>query len=218
MQTYTLTSSLPVYLPYDMAVVPFGDPFNDVTITSSTTGIITVPGYVPNVNDAVGFTATSGNTVASGITPYAGINVAATSFTGVAAGLYYVKAVTAATGAFSIAATKGGAAIATTTSNSASGQVVIHLLSLQVDGTKCPFKSGGSVVVQNQTTTDATLQGAADANELAPGSVYPSGKNPPGGPGVYTQIVSVPSGKSVLAVLGADWILASGSSLVLLQN
>lgn len=204
MQLFNLTASLPVYLPYDHAHVPFGDPFNDVTITSSTTAAVTVPGYVPTVNDAVMFSVNSGGTIASGIS---------SNF------VYYVLAIlSSSTGAFSLASSKGGSAIATTTSNSTSGAVTIHLLSNQVDGSLQPFKSGAQVVAINLGTTNVTLQGAADKNELAPGSIYPAGANPPGGPSTYSTIATVNSGTAALVSLSYDWINASGGNLILLQN
>jgi hypothetical protein len=217
MQVFTLVSALPVYLPYDSAVVPFGDPFNDVTITSSTTAVVTVPGYTPVAGQIVGFTATSGNTIASGINGYAPAGYSSSGAGGSASGLYYIVAPISGN-TFAVSATKGGSAVATTTSNSASGQVVIHLLSLQVDGTLRPFKPGATVVAMNIGATNVTLQGASDVNELGPGQVYPSGKNPPGGPGVYSTLATVNSGTAALVVLQADWINASGGSLILLQN
>ncbi len=218
MQVFTLTSGLPVYLPYDTAVVPFGDPFNDVTITSSTTAVVTVPGYQPKAGDIVGFTATSGNTIASGISGFTLPGYSSSGSAGGASGLYFVLAAGLSGNSFEISATKGGSAVATTTSNSVSGQVVIHLLSMQTDGTLRPFKPGASVVALNIGATNVTLQGASDTNELAPGQIYPSGKNPPGGPGTYSTLATVNSGTAAIVVLQADWINASGGSLILLQN
>lgn len=216
MQVFTLTSALPVYLPYDTAVVPFGDPFNDVTITSSTTGVVTVPGYVPVANDIVGFTATSGNTIASGITGFTPTGYSASGSAGGASGLYFVVGSSIAGNSFSVSATKGGAAVATTTSNSASGQVVIHLLSLQKDGTLMPFKAGASVVVMNLSGTSATLQTAPDSGQAQPGTnTYVQA---PAGPGTFVTQATVASGTAQVVVLNNDWVRASGSNLVLIQN
>jgi hypothetical protein len=196
MQVLTLTSAVPVYLPYDVAPIPFGDPFNDVTITSSTTAVVTVTGYAATSGDQVMFSVIGSNSLASGIT--AGTN-------------YFVISPSGNT--FSISSTKGGSAVATTTSNSAVNQVVVHLVSNQVDGTVQPFKPGASVVVLNLGSGTATLQGAPDAAAPTPGN-YAA----PQGPGTYTQIASIASGAAVVAVLNADWIKASGGGLVLLQN
>ena len=196
MQVLTLTSAVPVYLPYDVAPIPFGDPFNDVTITSSTTAVVTVTGYAATSGDQVMFSVIGSNSLASGLT--AGTN-------------YFVISPSGNT--FSISATKGGSAVATTTSNSAVNQVVVHLVSNQVDGTVQPFKSGDSVVVLNLGSGTATLQGAPDLAAPTPGSYLA-----PQGPGTYTQIASIASGAAVVAVLSNDWIKASGGGLVLLQN
>lgn len=202
MQLLALANGLPVYLPYDYAHVPFGDPFNDVTITSNaTSAVVTVPGYAPTNGDLVMFTSSAGNTLAAGLS---------TNF------VYYV--ISASSDTFHVASTKGGTQIGTTTSNGVSGQVVVHLLSNQVDGTIAPFKSGNTVLAVNLGTATVTLQGASDANELAPGSVYPAGKTPPGGPGTYSTIASVAGSSMALVVLNYDWINASGGALYLVQN
>ncbi len=52
MQILNVTN-LPIYLPYDKAPVPFGDPIEGITCTSAAPGVITAPGYVPTLNDAV---------------------------------------------------------------------------------------------------------------------------------------------------------------------
>lgn len=202
MQLLSLTSGLPVYLPYDTAHAPFGDPFNDVTITSSTTAVVSVPGYVPTVSDQVLFTTNSGGTLAAGIS---------------ANFVYYVVAPVSGN-TFAIASTKGGSVIATTTSTSTSGQVTVHLLSGQTDGTVQPFKTGDTVVALNLGAATVTLQGAPDTYELAPGSIYPIAKTPPGGPSAYSTIASIASGTAKLVVLGYDWVNASGGGLILLQN
>jgi hypothetical protein len=201
MQLLNLTSSLPVYLPYDYAHVPFGDPFNDVTITSSTTAVVTVPGYEATAGDIVLFTTGVGISMPTGLT---------------ANTKYYV--VSPSTDTFAVSATKGGSAIATTGGAiTASGQVVVHLLSNQVDGVTQPFKTGATVLALSLSGT-VTLQGAADTYELAPGSIYPIGKTPPGGPAAYATIATLASGVPQLVTLNYDWINASGGALILLQN
>lgn len=198
MQLMNLTAGLPVYLPYDKAPVPFGDPFNDVTITSASPGSVVIAGYQPTVNDAIAFTANGANTVASGI----------------AAGTtYFVAAVTTATGAFTVATGKGGSAVNTTTSNTI-GQVTAHLLSQETDGALIPFKPNNSVVALNLTGTNATLYGGNDNNGSVPGSYVQA----PAGVTVWSVIATVNSGTAKLVTLGNDWILASASGLVLMQN
>lgn len=201
MQLLNLVSGLPVYLPYDKAPVPFGDPWNDVTVTSASPGSFTIPGYQPTVNDAVAFTTNSGGTMTSGLT---------------SGTTYYVKTVTTATGAFTIASTKGGTAIITSgqAGNTAAGQITAHLLSNQVDGTVLPFKPNNSAVVFNLTGTNATLLGGPDTNGSLPGSYVQA----PAGATVWSTIATVNSGTAQLVTLGYDWILASSSGLVLLQN
>lgn len=198
MQLMNLTSGLPVYLPYDKAPVPFGDPFNDVTITSASPGSVVIAGYQPTVNDAIAFTANGANTVASGIP--AGTTL-------------YVAAVTTATGAFTVATGKGGSAINTTTSNT-TGQATAHLLSQEVDGALIPFKPNNSVVALNLTGTNATLYGGPDTNGSVPGGYVQA----PAGCTVWSVIATVNSGTAKLVTLGNDWILASASGLVLMQN
>lgn len=189
--------ALPIYLPADIAVVPFGDPLSDVTITSSTTAVIQANGYNnPAVNDLVSFTAAAGGAVAAGIT---------------AGALYFVNAiVSTANGTFSISTVKGGSNVATT--NTGSGVQTLHLLSMQKYGTTTPFKSGATVCVLNISANAATLKGAIDAN--VSGQV-----GNPTGPGAFSVIATVASGTAVMAQLNYDWIEATGSgTLILLQN
>ncbi len=201
MQLMNLTSGLPVYLPYDKAPVPFGDPFNDVTITSASPGSVTIPGYQPTVNDAIAFTTNSGGTMTSGLS------------NGVT---YYVAAVTTATGAFTVASTKGGTAIITSgqAGPTAAGQITAHLLSQEVDGALIPFKPNNSVVAMNLTGTNATLYGGNDTNGSTPGNYVQA----PAGATTWNVIATVNSGTAKLVTLGYDWVLASASGLVLLQN
>lgn len=194
MQVLALTT-LPIYLPADIAPVPFGDPLSDVTITSSTTAIVTVPGYdAPVANDAVSFSVVSGSTLASGIT--------------VGAVYYVVAPISGDT--FAISTAKGGAVVATTTSTTAGKPATIHLLSKQVYGPNLPFKPGSTAVALNLTAAAITVSGAADVN---------SGFGNPGGPGSLATIATVASGSAQILQLSTDWVvLSSGGPLVLLQN
>ena len=189
--------SLPIYLPADIAVVPFGDPLSDVTITSSTTAVINAPGYNnPLVNDLVSFSAAAGGAVAAGIT---------------AGALYYVNAiVSTALATFSISTVKGGANVATT--NTGSGVQTLHLLNMQKYGTTSPFKSGSTAVALNISAAAATLKGAPDSN------VSGQSGNPTG-PGVYAVIATVASGTGAMVQLNYDWLQVTGTgTIILLQN
>lgn len=196
MQILTV-GALPIYLPADIAVVPFGDPLSDVTITSSTTAVVAAAGYDnPLVNDIVTFSVASGGTLAAGLT---------------AGTLYYVNAiVSTAAATFSISTTKGGAAVATTTTGT--GVQTLHLLSMQKYGTVDPFKSGATAVAMNISAAAVTLKGANDTNTSGQ-----SGN--PTGPGTFNVIATVASGAGQLVQLNFDWIEVTGSgTLILLQN
>lgn len=194
MQVLSVTN-LPIYLPYDKAPVPFGDPISDAAITLASPGVVTVPGYVPTNNDAIAFSIpVGGGTLPAAI---------------VAGTVYFVVSAVPATGAFSVAATKGGAAINTATAST--GIITAHLLSNEVDGVFCPFKTGATVVVMNLTGGSLTLQGAPDLNLTQYGN--------PQGPGVYVTLAVVPATSAALAQLSQDWIrVSTAATLVLLQN
>ena len=83
-----------------------------------------------------------------------------------------------------------------------------------MDGAVIPFKPNNSVVVMNLTGTNATLLGGPDTNGSLPGAYVQS----PAGATVWNTIATVNSGTAQLVTLGYDWILASSSGLVLLQN
>lgn len=195
MQVLPVTN-LPIYLPADTAAVPFGDPLEGVTCTSAAPGVITAPGYDnPAAGDAVQLSFLAGGSMPTGLTAYT---------------TYYVVSPSGDT--FSLAATKGGAAI---TTSSTGASLVLHLISQQKWGVTLPFKPGNTVVVENNTAGALVLQGANDVNVAAPGQGY----NPPGGPGSFSTIVSVPANGQVLAQLNFDWIrVSTAATLTLLQN
>jgi hypothetical protein len=207
MQVLTLVSGLPVYLPYDYAHVPFGDPFNDVTITSSIVGQqVSVQGYQATSNDLVMFSVNSGSTIAANVT---------------ANYVYYVTsaATNGANGTFYISLTKGGSVIASATGqNATSGQVVLHLISNQIDGTVLPFKAGASVVALNTTANPVWLLSAADTYGGTPGVVAALGSSPPGGPATFAVVASVAAGAAAVLSLNNDWVKSSNGNLILLQN
>ncbi len=192
MQTLNVTN-LAIYLPYDKAPLPFGDPIEGVTCTSATPGVLTVPGYDnPVANDALQLSFTAGGSIPTGLT---------------ANTTYYV--VNPSGNTVQLAATKGGAAIATT---STGANLVVHLISGETDGTLAPFKSGGSAVCLNLTAGSLILQSAPDSSTTG---VY----GQPAGPGTWTAIATVPAGTAALVNLNNDWIrVSTAGTLVLLQN
>jgi len=197
MQVLQVTN-LPIYLPYDKAPLPFGDPINGVTATAAAPGVITNPdtgGYTPVAGDAVSFSFTAGGSLPAPLV----------------VGQQYFVVAPIANGTFAVSATKGGAAITTTTTGS---NITLHLLSGQVDGVNLPFKSGNSVVVENNTGGSLTLQGAFDSGQATPGNGY----NPPSGPGSFFTLAVVPAGGAVVAVLQADWIRVSTAATLILQQ
>lgn len=190
MQILNVTN-LPIYLPYDKAPVPFGDPLAVSAFTIAAPGVATVPGYVPVAGDAVSFSVSAGGTLPTGLT---------------VGTVYYV--VSPSTDTFSVSATKGGGAI--TTTGSFVGPVFVHLLSNQTDGVTIPFKPGYTVCVLNLSGGTLVLQGASDS-----GSTYGA----PAGPGSFSTIASVLAGSAALATLNFDWIrVSTAGTLVLLQN
>jgi hypothetical protein len=186
---------LPIYLPYDVAPVPFGDPFSDATITLASPGVVSVPGYVPVNGQAIVFSIpVGGGTLPAAI---------------VAGTTYFIVGAVPATGAFNVSATKGGAAINTATAST--GIVTAHLVSAEVDGVVLPFKTGNTVVVMNLTGGSLTLQGAPDLNTTQYGN--------PQGPGAFVTLAVVPATSAALAQLSQDWIrVSTAATLVLLQN
>lgn len=198
MQLLNVTN-FPIYLPRDVAQGPFGEPFEDVTIvegTGTTDPIFTIDGYEPTNGDAMQLDFTAGGSLPTGFSAFT---------------TYYVVGANAATGAFSLSATKGGASISHNTVTTGGVNMVAHLLSDQEQEIPLPFKPGyGSVVVANLSAGTLVLQGAADAG---------AGFDAPQGPGAWNTIVSVGAGAMALAKLSYDWIRVSTSgTLALLQN
>jgi hypothetical protein len=211
MQLLNVTT-LPIYLPYDKAAVPFGDPFSDLTVTAAAPGVFTAPGYNPTNGDKVIVTFAAGGSLPGGIT-----NTANTGTTfGIPVGfpytIYYVVGAVASTGAFNLSATLGGSGITTTTTGSL---LTLHLFSGQVDGVTLPFKPGNTVLVENNSGGTLVLQGAVDSGALAPGQGYA----PPAGPGTWNTIVSLVTGAQALVQLSYDWIrVSTAGTLSLMQN
>ena len=216
--TGTVAGSQPIYLPYDKAPVPFGDPLG-ASLTAATPSIITVPGYVPTVNDAVSITVEGGNGILATQVGAAGILQLSTT--------YYVSGVSAAN-AFTLGTQKGTAtslASWTTlgfniTTPTIALQPIAHLLSNQVDGTTIPFKPGNTVLAMNAGTAQLLGTGSFVAINLLGASDLSTVYGNPIGPGTWNVIATVGFGAPKLVTINYDWIVASNSTatLVLLQN
>lgn len=200
-------AKLPIYLPYDRAPVPFGDPISAVTYTAATPSAFTVKGYQPTQNDAVSLSISGGAVLDTNFT----LGVGAT---------YYVTSINAGTGTFSLSTAKNGNPVQSYTTGLQAGgaaSTTIHLLSNQVDGTVQPFKTGDTVLALNLGTAAIFLQGAADLN-----TQYGN----PQGPGTAALLQGVPvggipAGSAALVVLSQDWILTTSAgpgTLQLIQN
>lgn len=195
MQLLNVTN-LPINLALDRAPVPFGDPIAGATATAAAPGVFTVPGYnAPVVGDALSFTFLAGGSMPAPL---------------VAGTQYYVQAVvSAALGTFNVSATKGGAAITTTTTGAS---LIAHLLSGQTDGVVLPFKPNNTVLVENNSAGTLVLQSTSDLN---------AGVGPSQGPntGTWATIVSLVAGARALASLNNDWIrVSTAGTLSLVQN
>ena len=197
-------AKLPIYLPYDRAPVPFGDPISAVTMTAATPSVFTVKGYTPTQSDAVQLTVSGGANLD-------------TSF--IAATTYYVTSITAAAGTFSLSTAKNGTPItAFDTGLRNGGLITIHLVSNQVDGVVQPFKPGNQVLAFNLSTAAVFLQGAPDLNTTTYGN--------PTGPGTAALLpgvpaAGIPANSCALVTLNADWILTTSAgpgTLSLVQN
>jgi hypothetical protein len=191
MQLLNVTN-LPIYLPYDTAPLPFGDPIEGITCTSAAPGVITAQGYAPTLNDTVQFTFLAGGSIPSGLS--VGTN-------------YYVVSPVGNT--FSVSLTKGGAAITTA---STGANLVLHLVSGEVDGVPLPFKPTNTAVALNLSAGTLVLQSAPDASTTG---VY----GQPAGPGTWTTLKSLAAGTCALVTLNNDWLrVSTAGTIVLLQN
>lgn len=204
----TAAGTQPVYLPYDKAPVPFGDPLA-ATITSAASAVVTVPGYTPTLNDAVSITIQGTNgllTTQSGLAGF--VQVSTTYFVTPAGGQ-----------SFTLSTQKSTTAITTqaslTTLGQAGGIPIVHLLSAQVDGTTLPFKPNNTVLAMNL----GVAAGPAGAITLfsAPDKTTVYGN--PLGASAYSVIATIAVGTPQLITINNDWVVASGStaSLSLLQ-
>jgi hypothetical protein len=224
------TNANAIYLPYDKAPVPFGDPLA-ATVTAATPTVVTVPGYLPTNGDAVSLSVagTSGF-----LTSLAGLSTISAQLNTT----YYVSSASGAT--FTLSTVKATAASPAfvyaeiTTLGQFGGQVFVHLLSNQPDGTTLPFKPNNTVLAMNggvsavigtyagtQSFAPLTLFGAPDVSSILATGTYgaPLGPNGSASTG-WAVIATIGFGCPKLVTLNYDWIVASGSSstLILLQN
>jgi hypothetical protein len=223
--TGTAAGTQPIYLPYDKAPVPFGDPLA-ASLTAATPTVVTVPGYLPTNGDAVSISVagTSGF-----LTSLSGLSTISFQLNTT----YYVSSASGDT--FTLSTVKANAAspafvyAAITTLGQFGGQPFVHLLSNQVDGTFVPFKSGATALAMNggavsgtgSSTLAVTILGAPDLNTVLATGTYgaPLGPNALGTTG-WNVIGTIGFGAPKLVTLGYDWIVATGSTstLILLQN
>ena len=192
-------AKLPIYLPYDKAPVPFGDPFTTATVTSAAPGVFTVKGYQPLLNDAVQLSISALSTATLDTAFTAGVT-------------YYAVNITTAAGTFSLSTQKNGTGQSTQAVN-VQGPLTVHLISNQVDGTVQPFKTGNTVLAINLSTQAVFLQGAPDLNTASYGN--------PTGPGTSVLIATIGTSAMALVTLSQDWLLTTSAgpgTLSLIQN
>jgi hypothetical protein len=239
MQVLNLTASITtpqaVYLPADRAPVPFGDPFA-ASVVLGTPAIFASPVVIAS-GSAVSFSVAGNNNFLSSLAGLTSIQAQLNT-------VYYVVGTSVATtgGAvepffyqFNISTTVGGVAPATLQAsittlaggNAVAGQVFVHLLSSQSDGTILPFKPNNTVLAWNTGFVSATgvnasqsitLMGAPDQNTTLATGTY--GAPLGAAPSAWKVIATLAYGAPVLVQLGFDWICASGATgnLVLMQN
>ena len=230
--TASITTPQAIYLPADRAPVPFGDPFA-ATLVLGTPAIFAAPVVVAS-GSAVSFSVAGTSGFLSSLAGLTSISVQLNT-------VYYVVGTSVATtgGAvepyfyqFNISTTVGGVAPATLQASITSlaqkgGQVFIHLLSSQSDGTILPFKPNNTVLAWNAGFVSATgvnasqsitLMGAPDQNTTLATGTY--GAPLGAAPGAWVVIATLAYGVPQLVVLNNDWICASGATgnLVLMQN
>jgi hypothetical protein len=233
LMTASITTPAMIYLPTDRAPVPFGDPFAAYVSILGTPAV-----FGANVVIASGSAVSFSVAGTSGfLTSLAGLTSIQTQLNTV----YYVVGTSVATTGnlaslgfyqFNITTTNGGVAPAVlqasiTTLAQLGGQVFVHLLSSQSDGTILPFKPNNTVLAWNTGFVSATgvnasqsitLFGAPDQNTTLATGTYGAPLGPT--PASWKVIATLAYGAPVLVQLGFDWICASGATgnLVLMQN
>lgn len=218
--TGTTAGTAPIYLPYDLAPVPFGDPLA-ASWTAATPTVVTVPGYTPANGDAI----------ALSIAGTSGFLSSLSGLTTISAQLnttYYASSASGQTFTLSTqkasAATPAGVLSMITTGMQLGGQNFVHLLSNQIDGPLLPFKPGNTVLAMNggaiagtgTLVGSITLMGAADKSATLVTGTYGA----PLGPSTFSVIATIGFGTPKLVQLSNDWIVATGSTstLILIQT
>lgn len=191
---------LPVYLPYDIAPVPFGDPFSTATMTSAAPGVFTVPGYFPTLNDGIQLSVGLLSTA-----------VLDTAF--LTTQTYYAVNITTAAGTFSLSTAKSGTGQPTRQAAVAGAPLTVHLMTKEIDGPNLPFKPSNTVLAINLDTQAVFLQGAPDLNTVSYGN--------PTGPGAKVLLATIGTSSMQLVNISQDWLLttgAGGGNVALIQN
>src|ERR1700675_3003273 len=137
--TGTSLGTTPIYLPFNVAPLPFGDPISDVTLTAATPSVITVPGHNAVQNELVSFSVGGGAVLGT-----------LTSLTVSANQVYYVTSISGQT--FSVSTVANGTPLNAFTTGLQAGTaslIPVHTLSGQVDGPVCPFETGATVLAMN---------------------------------------------------------------------
>ena len=218
------TNSNAIYLPYDTAPVPFGDPLA-CSVTFATPTVVTVPGYKPTNGDAVSFSVAGTSGFLASVSGLSTLQFQANT-------TYYVSSASGATFTLSTqkasAATPAGVLNCISTLGQLGGQPFVHLLSNQPDGPTLPFKPGNTVLGWNGgintisgNPAAITLFGANDVSSILATGSYgaPLGPNGSATTG-WAVIATIGWGTPKLLTLNYDWIVASGSTatLIMLQN
>ena len=212
--TGTAAGTTPIYLPFNVAPLPFGDPWSNVTLTLATPSVITVAGWTPVQSSLISFSVGGGAVLGT-----------LTSLTVSANQIYYVTSISGQT--FSVSTISSGTPLNAWTTGLQAGTasiITMHTLSGQSDGPVCPFETGATVLAWNAgnvgmlTTNVAaiTVFGAADKSSTTTTAAYGTVL----GPSTYSVIATIGFGTPKLITLSNDWIVASGSTatLVLMQN
>jgi hypothetical protein len=229
---FAAANSAAIYLPYDKAPVPFGDPLV-ATMTNATGTVVTIPSYQPTKDDALSFSYSGAGASLIGTQVYAGSLASTFNFNVV---YYATPTSTSAPWTFTLSTGKSTSTQGITsvsnwlTAVTSSQSIVAHLLSNEVDGPILPFKPNNTVLAMNLptssfTTTNQvaiTLFGTNDVSNIlatAPAFGFPMGPNGSATTG-WSVIATIGAGQPKLIQLTYDWIVASGSTntLVLIQN
>jgi hypothetical protein len=212
--TATTAGTAPIYLPFNLSPLPFGEPYSDVTLTAATPSVVTVPGHNAVQNELVSFSVSGGAVLGT-----------LSSITIVANQVYYVTSISGQT--FSVSTQANGTPVNAWTTGLQAGTaslITVHTLSNQADGPVIPFETGATVLAMNggavsgtgSSTLPITLFGAADKASTTTTAAYGTVL----GPSTFSVIATIGFGTPKLVVLSNDWLVASGSTstLILIQN